>query len=392
MLPHGGIEPRSIYDALATSPGHPDAPPTLYTGLQFGDYGFLGPGLSGARADVGGLGPGYRFVTWQVGPAVRHLARAGRVGVLPVRFRDIPRVFGPGGRLAADVAVIQCTPPRDGKVNLGVSCSIFPSMVASASLVIAEIHPDMPWTAGATELPVSAVDLAVDASAPLGTLARAKPDEIDERIIARVRGLIPDDAWVQLGVGAIPDAILGRLHEHPKMKLHSGMLTDPLIEFLDGAGQGRAHSSQVGTGHPQRALPEVDVENLVGVVGQHTEAVQHVGDGAVAAAGGLLRAVDVLVELKWTACAGRVEVPDLGEPLVGSRGGYQGDRGDRPGVDHRVLRCLGLVVHADLVERLPGGLHADLGVHGVLADLVERQGIGEWLRYRLDGEFGSGVA
>lgn len=207
MLPHGGIDPRSVYDALATSAGHPDAPPTLYTGLQFGDYGFLGPGLSGAPAEVGGLGPGYRFVTWQVGPAVRHLAREGRIGVLPVRFRDIPRVFGPGGRLAADVAVIQCTPPRDGRVNLGLSCSIFPSVVAAAPLVIAEIHPDMPWTAGATELPVSAIDLAVDATAPLGTLARAKPDAVDEQIIARVRQLVPDDAWVQLGVGAIPDAI-----------------------------------------------------------------------------------------------------------------------------------------------------------------------------------------
>lgn len=236
VLPHGGIEPRSVYDALAVSRGHPDAPPTLYTGLQFGDYGFLGPGLSGEESGIGGLGPGYRFVTWQVGPAVRHLARAGRIGVLPLRFRDIPRTFGPGGRLAADVAVIQCAPPRDGKVNLGVSCSIFPSVVAAAHLVIAEIHPDMPRTAGETDLPVSAIDLAVDATAPLGTLERAKPDAIDEQIIACVRKLIPDDAWVQLGVGAIPDSILGRLHEHPGIKLHSGMLTDPLLEFLDGTG------------------------------------------------------------------------------------------------------------------------------------------------------------
>lgn len=259
MLPHGGIDPRAVYDALATSAGHRDAPPTLYTGLQFGDYGFLGPGLSGEPAEIGGLGPGYRFVTWQVGPAVRQLARTGRIGVLPVRFRDIPRVFGPGGRLAADVAVIQCTPPRDGKVNLGVSCSIFPSVVAAASLVIAELHPDMPWTAGATELPVSAIDLACDATAPLGTLARAKPDAIDEQIIARVRQLVPDDAWVQLGVGAIPDAVLGRLHEHPGIKLHSGMLTDPLIEFLDGAGRdARVVTGEVEGSHEMYARMDKD--------------------------------------------------------------------------------------------------------------------------------------
>lgn len=224
-----------MYDALAKSEGRPDAPPTLYTGLQFGDYGFLGPGRDGGDATTGGLGPGYRFVTWQVGPAVRQLARSGRIGVLPLRFRDIPRVFGPGGRLAADVAVIQCAPPVNGRVNLGVSCSIFPSVVAAARLVIAEIHPDMPRSAGDTELPESAIDLAVEATAPLGTLARAVPDATDEQIIARVLELVPENAWVQLGVGAIPDAILSRLHQVPGVKLHSGMLTDPLLDFLDRA-------------------------------------------------------------------------------------------------------------------------------------------------------------
>jgi 4-hydroxybutyrate CoA-transferase len=235
VLPHGGIDPRAVYDAIAASPGRPDAPATLYTGLQFGDYGFLGPGLRGGAATTGGLGPGFRFVTWQVGPAVRALARAGRVGVLPVRFRDIPRMFGPSGRLAADVAVIQCAPPVGGFVNLGVSCSIFPSVVAAARLVIAEIHPDMPRTAGDTDLPASAIDYAVDATAPLGTLARAVPDAVDEQIIARVLALVPENAWVQLGVGAIPDAILSRLHDVPGVKLHSGMLTDPLLDFLDRA-------------------------------------------------------------------------------------------------------------------------------------------------------------
>jgi 4-hydroxybutyrate CoA-transferase len=236
VLPHGCIEPRSLHDALAVSPGDRAAPPTLYTGLQFGDYGFLGPGLSGSAAETGGLGPGYRFVTWQVGPSIRRLARDGRIGVLPLRFRDIPRVFGPGGRLAADVAVIQCAPPVNGRVNLGISCSIFPSVIAAARLVIAEIHPEMPRTHGATEIPADRIDLAVDAVAPLGTLARAEPDAVDHQIIAHVQRLVPEDAWVQLGVGAIPDAILARLHEHRGVNLHSGMLTDALRDFLDAAG------------------------------------------------------------------------------------------------------------------------------------------------------------
>ncbi|HEY8516641.1 MAG TPA: acetyl-CoA hydrolase/transferase C-terminal domain-containing protein [Candidatus Binatia bacterium] len=235
MLPHGCIEPSALYEALAASRGHPDAPPTLYGGLAFGDYAFLGPGLKGEPAETGGLGPGYRYVTWQVGPRIRHLARGGRIGILPLRFRDIPRVFGPGGRLEADVAVIQCSPPRDGTVSLGISCSIFPSVIAAAKLVIAEIHPDMPYTEGCTEVPVDMIDVAVDATAPLGTLARAEPDEVDRRIIERVLRLVPEGAWVQLGVGAIPDALLPRLSDVPGVNLHSGMLSDGLMDFLEAA-------------------------------------------------------------------------------------------------------------------------------------------------------------
>lgn len=241
VLPHGCVEPRALFDAIASSPGHPDAPPTLYAGLQFGDYRFLGAGGDDASSatrpvDAGALGRGYRFVTWQVGPRIRRLARGGRIGVLPLRFRDIPRVFGPGGVLAADVAVVQCSLPRGDRVSLGISCSIFPSVLAAARLVLAEIHPDMPWTSGCTEVPLDLIDVAVDAAGPLGTLERARPDAIDERIIDRVLSLVPEGAWVQLGVGAIPDAILTRLAAIPGIKLHSGMLTDGLSDFLDGTG------------------------------------------------------------------------------------------------------------------------------------------------------------
>jgi 4-hydroxybutyrate CoA-transferase len=254
VLPHGCIEPRSLFRALGASPGMPDTPPTLYTGMQFGDYEFLGPAVRVAAPPAareaesergtpgetarGALGPGYRFITWQVGPRLRRFVEQGRVGILPLRFRDIPRVFGTSGPLRTDVVLIQCTPPRNGAINLGISCSIFPSLIAAARLVIAEIHPDMPHTAGATEIPLDLIDVAVDAEGPLGTLARAEADAVDRAIVRHVLGLVPDGAWVQLGVGAIPDLILAALGEVPGVRIHSGMLTDALTDFLDRAGSG----------------------------------------------------------------------------------------------------------------------------------------------------------
>jgi 4-hydroxybutyrate CoA-transferase len=219
----------------------------------------LGPGLGGAGAETGGLGPGYRYVTWQVGTRVREAMRAGRIGFLPLRFRDVPRMFGVGGRLAADIALIQCAPPRDGMVNLGISCSIFPAVLAAARLVIAEIHPDMPRTSGATEVPSKCIDMAVEAVGPLSTLDRAVPDAVDRAIVERVLGILPQAPWVQLGVGAVPEAVLGRLAEVPEVKLHSGMLTDALAEFLDAAGRGtRVVTGEIEGSHAMYARVAAD--------------------------------------------------------------------------------------------------------------------------------------
>ena len=250
LLPHGCIEPLSVFDAIGASPGDPAHPPRLHAGLHFGSYGFLGPRRDDPEPATGALSSGWRFVTWQVGPAIRRAMSGGRIGFLPARFRDLPRLFGPGGALATEVAVLQCAPPRGDRVNLGISCSIFPAAIEAAKLVVAEIHPDMPWTRGSTEFPLSRIDLRTEATGPLCTLARAVPDDVDRAIVERVLGLVPEGAWVQLGVGAVPDCILARLADVPGVRLHSGMLTDTLADFLDAAGPG----ARVVTGEIEGSL------------------------------------------------------------------------------------------------------------------------------------------
>lgn len=238
VLPHGCVEPHAIHEALARSPGRPDDPPSIFTGLQFGPHRFLGVSDAAGERSAGVLGPGYRLVTWQVGPALRPVMGAANVDLLPARFRDLPRLFGRSGPLRPDVVFVQCTPPRHGRVNLGISCSLFPTLIDAARLVVAELHPDLPAVAGETEIDAARISLAVDGGGPLGTLARSAPDDVDRAILERVLELIPEGACVQLGVGALPDALLGRLAEVRDIRLHSGMLSDPLADFLDRAPSG----------------------------------------------------------------------------------------------------------------------------------------------------------
>jgi len=233
VLPHGAVEPTALYEALQEERQRFRAL-RLYSGLQFGDYPFL-------RA---GLGESFRYVTWQASPKLRRLFREGAIDLLPLRFRDVVRVVRRDGPLPPDVVVVQVSPPRNGVVSLGISVSLFRDFVAAAPLVIAEINRNMPRTAGAAELSVDDLDLGVESDLPLGTYRSPRRTARDERIVEIVLGLVPRGAWVQLGVGAVPDAVLRRLHEIRDVNLHSGMLTDGLIDFVDKS----RHDPRVVTG------------------------------------------------------------------------------------------------------------------------------------------------
>jgi 4-hydroxybutyrate CoA-transferase len=233
ILPHGAVEPAALYAALQRRRDR-FRRLLLLSGLQFGPYSFLDAGL----------GENFDYATWQASPKLRDLFRQERVDLLPLRFRDVVRVVCRGGPVEPDVVFVQVTPPRGSKVSLGISCSLYPDLVASARLVVAEIHPDMPWTCGQTELDVGDLDLIVESTESLGTYRSPRQSPRDAAIADRVLGLIPAGAWVQLGVGAIPDALLPRLHEIVGVNLHSGMLTDGTITFLAQA----RHRPRVVTG------------------------------------------------------------------------------------------------------------------------------------------------
>ncbi|HYD49393.1 MAG TPA: acetyl-CoA hydrolase/transferase C-terminal domain-containing protein [Terriglobales bacterium] len=221
ILPHGCVEPTAFYEALQQERAR-FRQLQLYSGLQFGDYPFLAEGL----------GENFGYTTWQASAKLRPLFRQGKVDFLPLRFSEVTRIVAHDGPVRPDVVVIQTTPVDDEWVNLGISVSLYRELVESARLVIAEINPNLPATFGNTKLPAHVVDIAIESDRPLGEYRSPRRTSRDEQIVDRVLALIPDGAWVQLGVGAIPDAVLGRLHELRDINLQSGMLTDGLIEFL----------------------------------------------------------------------------------------------------------------------------------------------------------------
>ncbi len=233
ILPHGCIEPTTFYDALSTEHERFRAL-HLYSGLQFGDYAFL----------RSGLGRNFTYTTWQASGRIRQLFKDGRIDFLPVRFRDVTRVVARDGPVPPDVVVVQVSKPENGSVSLGISVSLYRDLIASAPMVIAEINTHMPATHGNTRVPLDALTLAIESHLPLATYGAPRRSARDEQIVELVLSLIPRGAWVQFGVGSIPDSVLSRLHEVPDVNIHSGMLTDGLIDFMEKS----SHVARVVTG------------------------------------------------------------------------------------------------------------------------------------------------
>jgi 4-hydroxybutyrate CoA-transferase len=225
IFPHGCVEPTTLYTAFQQEVERFHNL-TIYSGLAFGEYPFLRKGL----------GTNFRYITWQAAPRIRQLFKEKKAGFVPMRFSEITRLVNKDGPIKPDVVVTQVSPPEsDGTVSLGISVSLYQDFIDSARLVIAEINPNMPVTAGNSRVPVEKIDLAVESSTPLGEYHTPHQSERDQRITDYVLDLIPDHAWVQLGVGSVPDMVLYRLAEKPRINLYSGMLSQGLIHFVEHA-------------------------------------------------------------------------------------------------------------------------------------------------------------
>jgi len=233
IFPHGTIDLGQLFPAFGDQVER-FRNLTIISGLSFGDYRFLRKGL----------GTNFRYLTWQASPQLRDLYAAGKIGYLPIRFGEIHRLISRRGPIQPDVVLVQASRPRKRMVSLGVSVSLSQDFIRNARLVIAELNPHMPWTAGDSRLPVDRIDLAVESQVALGEYRTPDATERDGRIVDRVLELIPDRSWVQLGVGSVPDRVLARLAEKRGVNLWSGMLSGGLRPFLSNA----RHRPKVVTG------------------------------------------------------------------------------------------------------------------------------------------------
>jgi 4-hydroxybutyrate CoA-transferase len=198
-------------------------------GVQLYHLHLAGPAPYADRACAGRLVPHSLFT----GPALRTPIAEGRAEFIPVFLSDIPALFSTG-RLPLDVALLQLSPPdAHGHCTLGPSVDAALAAAQSARTVLAEVNARLPRTSGNTVVPFDRVTACTATDRPLATHAPAAASAESARIGELVAGLVEDGATLQLGIGAIPDAVLARLADKLALGVHTEMFTDALIPLLE---------------------------------------------------------------------------------------------------------------------------------------------------------------
>lgn len=181
-------------------------------------------------ANLAGAGR-FRIVTDYVADeAMRTAVANGWASYRPVHT-------GETGRADADPmdwVVLRTGPLRQGLFNLGPFPACALDVIARAKGVIVEAHDQMPHAYGDNYLRADEVDCHfVSDQASLGLLDVSPPpaDPVDQAIAAHVAGLVQDGATIQLGIGALPDAIGRLLDEHSDLGVHSELFGDALMSL-----------------------------------------------------------------------------------------------------------------------------------------------------------------
>lgn len=163
----------------------------------------------------------------------RSLAKAGVLDVLPCHYSQLPEMIATGA-LRIDVLLLQVAPPDErGRYSLSIAHEYLLPAIDTARVVIAEVNELAPWTHGERELTGDDIDGIVRTSRPPLESSRAEPGDVELAIGRHAAGVIEDGAVLQLGLGAIPEAVLAQLSGHRDLGVHSGAIVDGVADLVE---------------------------------------------------------------------------------------------------------------------------------------------------------------
>src|SRR5215212_1155868 len=298
---------------------------------------------------------------------VRKAVQEGRADFTPVLLSEFPLLFK-HGVLPLDAAIIHVSRPDEhGFCSLGVEVGLTKSPAESAKIIIAEVNQQMPRTLGDSFIHVSRLHYIIPVNYPIPEMAMSEEGNsaVVEKIAGYIAELIPDGATMQLGIGAIPDAVLKYLRHKKDLGVHSELFSDGVIDLVNEGVLTNAHK----TLHPgkiiagfmlgTRALYEWADDNPM-IEFHRTE---YVNDPFVIAQNERMVAINSAIEVDLT---GQVCADSIGARLYSGVGGQldfiYGASRSKGGVPVIALPSTASLPDGSVVSKIAGMLKQGAGV------------------------------
>lgn len=187
-----------------------------------------------------------------VGSNTRKNVQAGYADYIPIFLSETQKLYR-SGTLPCDVAMIQVSPPdKHGYVSLGTSVDATLAAIECARDVIAVVNKNVPRSFGDAMIPLKMINHFVECDTVLEPAHFSNPSEVETAIGKHCAALIEDGATLQMGIGAIPNAVLAQLGNHKNLGIHTEMFADgvlPLVEkgIINGANKAIDKGKMVST-------------------------------------------------------------------------------------------------------------------------------------------------
>lgn len=174
-----------------------------------------------------------RHVAYFFGGASRPGGQAGWVDFIPSYFSEMPPLIE-RGLMPADV-VFSLASPMDahGWFSLSLGADYTMAAVKRARAIVLEVNPHVPFANGNCHVHLSQVTALVESEGPVFEVGLPKIGPVQQAIAGHVAEMIPDGATLQIGYGAIPDAVVMQLTGKSDLGVHTEMIGDGIMTLVE---------------------------------------------------------------------------------------------------------------------------------------------------------------
>ena len=167
-----------------------------------------------------------------ISPSLRKSFEIGDTAFLPISYSQSTKWLS---RTLMHGAVIMVSPPdSEGMVNLGVSVDFAPTIIKRSNIpCLAIINPALRRVKDGVSVPLSRFSHYVEYESDLPQFPIKSLPITFKAIGENIASLIEDGNTLQFGLGNVQQSALLSLKNHRNLRVHSGMISDPLLDLLN---------------------------------------------------------------------------------------------------------------------------------------------------------------